>query len=174
MGETYLVTLNQRTYSVAVEDAGEGKLRVVVDGRERIVDARRIGAGAWSIIDGVEARLVEVDGVAPKLSVEVSHADGETRQAVVEIAREGVADVGDDAGRPPPSGPTRVRAPIPGKVVKVLVKIGDQVKAGQTLLVLEAMKMENELRAPRAAAVLALSVSEGTAVEMGQELVLLG
>jgi biotin carboxyl carrier protein len=67
-----------------------------------------------------------------------------------------------------------LRAPIPGKVVKVPIKVGDAVKAGQTLLVLEAMKMENEIRAPHAAAVLALHVTEGMAVENGQDLVSLG
>ena len=64
-----------------------------------------------------------------------------------------------------------VRAPIPGRVVKVLVKAGDAVKAGQTLVVLEAMKMENELRAPRAGTVTEVRAAEGTAVEAGQELV---
>jgi biotin carboxyl carrier protein len=64
-----------------------------------------------------------------------------------------------------------VRAPIPGRVVKVLVKGGDAVKAGQTLVVLEAMKMENELRAPRAGTVTEVRAAEGTAVEAGQELV---
>jgi biotin carboxyl carrier protein len=64
-----------------------------------------------------------------------------------------------------------LRAPIPGRVVKVLVKAGDAVKAGQTLVVLEAMKMENELRAPRAGSVTEVRAAEGTAVEAGQELV---
>lgn len=174
MGETFLVTLNQRTLSVAVEDAGDGKVRAIVDGRERLLEARRIGTGAWSLVDGVEARLVEVDGVAPKYSIEVSHSDGEPRQAVVEIACEGGRGAGHQSGGQAPSGPTSVRAPIPGKVVKILVKVGDHVTVGQTLLVLEAMKMENELRAPRGASVLALPVAEGTAVDTGQELVSLG
>ncbi len=64
-----------------------------------------------------------------------------------------------------------LRAPIPGRVVKVLVKTGDAVKAGQTLIALEAMKMENELRAPRAGTVTEVRGAEGTAVEAGQELV---
>ena len=171
MPDTFRVTIGQRTHTVELDEQevdGKAKLRVVVDGVERALDARRLGPGAWSLVGDGEARLVEVDGAANKLSVEVSHADGEPRQAVVEVARAGreAAAAGDRAA----SGPAIVRAPIPGKLVKLLVKPGDQVKAGQTLAVLEAMKMENELRAPRDATVAAVHASEGTTVETGQEL----
>jgi biotin carboxyl carrier protein len=173
MTETFVVTVGERKHMVALEDGGEGTVRITVDGRERIMDARRVGGGSWSLIEGGMARLIDVDGVLPRLSVQVSHEDGEPRQAVVEVvpAASGTTATADPVAM---SGPISVRAPIPGKVVKVLVKAGDPVKAGQTLLVLEAMKMENELRAPRAAVVVALHAVEGAAVEAGQELVSLG
>jgi biotin carboxyl carrier protein len=174
MGETFVVTVGQRMHRVVLEDLDGGKLRAVVDGRERVLDARRVGGGAWSLIEDGVARLVEVDGAAPKLSVEVSHPDGEPRQATVEVVRDDGRAGSAANERAASAGPTSVRAPIPGKVVKVLVKAGDSVNAGQTLLVLEAMKMENELRAPRAASVVAVHAAEGTAVETGQELVSLG
>jgi biotin carboxyl carrier protein len=66
-----------------------------------------------------------------------------------------------------------MRSPIPGRVVKVLVRVDDLVSAGQTTVVLEAMKMENELRAPRAGRVASVHCAEGTAVEAGQDLVVL-
>ena len=66
-----------------------------------------------------------------------------------------------------------MRAPIPGRVVRVLVKPGDVVAAGRGVVVLEAMKMENELRAPRDGTVKLVSCAEGTAVETGQTLVTL-
>ena len=67
------------------------------------------------------------------------------------------------------SGGGDLRAAMPGKVVKVLCKVGDVVKAGQgLLLVIEAMKMENELRATLAGKVSAVSVREGQTVEGGQ------
>src|SRR4051812_34325847 len=173
MPETFRVTIGGRTHTVELEEQeanadGNTKLRAVVDGVERLLDAGRLGAGAWSVIADGEVRLVEVDGTAPKLSVEVSHGDGEPRQAAVEVARAG----GDAAAASEraASGPVIVRAPIPGKLVKLLVKAGDRVKAGQTLAVLEAMKMENELRAPRDASVAAVHASEGATVETGQEL----
>jgi biotin carboxyl carrier protein len=65
------------------------------------------------------------------------------------------------------SGPQRVVAPMPGKVVRVLVKPGDEVKAKQGLVVVEAMKMENELRAVRDGRVRDVAVTEGQSVDAG-------
>ncbi|HXT96077.1 MAG TPA: acetyl-CoA carboxylase biotin carboxyl carrier protein subunit, partial [Polyangia bacterium] len=77
------------------------------------------------------------------------------------------ARAGNDAA------PVTIRSPIPGRVVKLLVKAEETVQAGQTVVVLEAMKMENELRAPRAGRVTAVRCAEGTAVEAGQDLVVI-
>jgi oxaloacetate decarboxylase alpha subunit len=70
-------------------------------------------------------------------------------------------------------GPTDVRAIIPGRVVSVAVAVGDGVEAGQRLLSVEAMKMENELRAPRAGIVERIAVAGGQTVELGDTLVVL-
>jgi biotin carboxyl carrier protein len=174
MGETFVVTIGPRTYSVALEDVEGGKVRAVVDGVERVIEARRVSAGTWSIVDGIEARLVDVDGVLSKLMVEVSHPDGDPRQATASVADHDSRGIVAGAGTTGATGAVTLRAPIPGKLVKVGIKVGDVVKAGQTVLVLEAMKMENEIRAPRDAAVLAVHVAEGTAVETGHDLVTLG
>ena len=71
-------------------------------------------------------------------------------------------------------GPTVVRAIIPGRVVSVAVIPGDAVTAGQRLLAVEAMKMENELRAPRDGVIDRVEVSVGQTVELGDSLVVLG
>jgi biotin carboxyl carrier protein len=71
----------------------------------------------------------------------------------------------------PPAGPAPVIAPMPGLVVRVNVAVGDTVVAGQGVLVMEAMKMENELRASAAATVKAVRVVQGTAVEKGAVLI---
>jgi biotin carboxyl carrier protein len=73
-----------------------------------------------------------------------------------------------------PEGPQRVCAPMPGKIVRVLVAVGDQVAARQGVVVVEAMKMENELRASRAGVVCEVLVSEGASVESGAPLVIIG
>lgn len=68
----------------------------------------------------------------------------------------------------------RVRAQMPGKIVRVLVKAGDEVTKDQPLLVMEAMKMENEIRAAAAGKIEAVKVIEGQAVESGADLILIG
>ena len=70
-----------------------------------------------------------------------------------------------------PAGPAPLKAPMPGLVVRVNVAVGDEVAAGQGLVVIEAMKMENELRAAAAGRVKAVRVAVGEAVEKGQLLV---
>ena len=158
------------------EDAGgtDGDTVIArVDDREYRLDARFAGDGVILLVDGTTNRVAQVDGTAPKLSVEISHPDGESRQLVLQVAADDArAAVGSGGGAA--TGPVTLRAPIPGKVVKLLVRAGDAVAVGQALLVLEAMKMENELRAPRAGVAATVHVAEGSNVESGQELISIG
>ncbi len=156
----------EREISVEPIEGQEGRWRVVLDGAERVVDARRVGPGAWSLLLGDEVVTVDVDpGKDTELLVEVRGITipvkpVDPRAKLLEragVARGGAA-----------TGPTRVVAPMPGKVVKVLVKPGDPVTANQGLVIVEAMKMENELRAPRAGTVAEVKAREGQPVE-GQE-----
>ena len=71
------------------------------------------------------------------------------------------------------AGSVKVEAPMPGTVLKVNVKVGDSVKQGDTVLVLEAMKMENEIAAPSDGVVASINVSQGATVETGDVLVTL-
>jgi biotin carboxyl carrier protein len=71
------------------------------------------------------------------------------------------------------SGPLEVRAVIPGKVVRVAVAVGDSVIAGQQLLVVEAMKMQNELRSPRDGTITRVGVGQGVNIEVGDLLVVI-
>lgn len=73
-----------------------------------------------------------------------------------------------------PAGPAPIVAPMPGMIVRVNVKVGDTVEAGQGLVVMEAMKMENELRATSPGTVRSVEVAPGTAVEKGALLIALG
>jgi biotin carboxyl carrier protein len=96
----------------------------------------------------------------------------------VEVEDARFADLRDRATADPTSathhGPTTVRAIIPGRVVSVAVTPGDTVTAGQRLLAVEAMKMENELRAPRDGVVERVEASVGQTVELGDALVVIG
>jgi len=158
---------------------------VRVDGRDVDVRVTQVSPGIWSLRRGNEQTIAQVDGQGGQ-----SGTAGSPTKLVVEIRRPGqdavivAAEVADArrasivaAARPSAGGaPVVVRSPIPGRVVKLLVKAGDAVAAGQTLVVLEAMKMENELRAPRAGRVVDVDARcvEGAPVESGQDLVTVG
>ena len=75
------------------------------------------------------------------------------------------------AEKPAATGGRSVKAPMPGAILRVYVKPGDKIKAGDKLLVLEAMKMENEITAPEDGTVATVPVSAGTSVAAGAELV---
>jgi biotin carboxyl carrier protein len=103
--------------------------------------------------------------------------DGWRFEAIVEdAARAELRDraTRDRADASAGGGPLEIRAIIPGRVVEVRVTADDAVEAGQALLVVEAMKMQNELRAPRAGTVQRVAVGAGTTVEVGDLLVILG
>ena len=74
----------------------------------------------------------------------------------------------------PSSSGTTVEAPMQGTILNVLVKVGDEVKAGDNLVILEAMKLENEIKAPKDGKVIAVSVEKGNSVNAKDALVVLG
>ncbi len=127
------------------------------------------GPGLLVLRDGIQQTIAQVDGTAPKLTVEIRRpgADPIVVAAEVTDARKAAADPARAAQA---AGPITLRSPIPGRVAKLLAKAGDKVAAGQTVVVLEAMKMENELRAPRAGTVSEVRCAEGAPVEAGQDL----
>jgi len=110
---------------------------------------------------GVERREVIIDGWRVELEIESA-----SRAALRERASRGRTEVGQ-------SGPTRVHAIIPGVVVSVSVAPGDAVIAGQELLVVEAMKMQNELRAPRDGTIEQVAVGAGATIDVGDLLLVL-
>lgn len=110
---------------------------------------------------GTEVREVVVEGWRVEVEVE-----SERRAVLRERARRG-------AGAASKGGPVEVRAIIPGRVVAVSVGPGDDVEAGQQILVVEAMKMQNELRAPREGSVERVGVAVGDTIEVGDLLVVI-
>jgi biotin carboxyl carrier protein len=138
--------------------------KVKTQDKEYEVTVTSDGAGGARVI--VEGREFEVQlANQPHLNV--------TPATVVPVA----APVATPAAAPRPAAPAgagAVVAPIPGVVLKLLVKVGDQVTAGQNLLVLEAMKMENDITATVAGEVKEVAVAEGAQVSDGQTLVVIG
>ena len=167
----FVIVVGGRVHTVHVEPAGPTQVRIRVDdGEPVLIDATVVGAAnaatTWSIRD-------VATGVVSTAAVTLgSSGDGEVVVAghAVPVAlanrrRRARAMLG--AG----NGDQRVVAPMPGKVVKVLVAVGDTVEARQGLVVVEAMKMENELSVTRAGTVATIEVSEGTSVEAGRLLI---
>jgi biotin carboxyl carrier protein len=162
----YAVTVAGQKKLVELDEK-DGAVHVVVDGVTRALDIRGQG-GRYAWLDGTRVVNADVDLAGGKLTVTV---DGEALAVEVNDARVDVPAVAGLVARP--SGPVAVRAPMPGRVVKLLVRPGDEVKAGRGVLVVEAMKMENEIKAPRDGKVRELRVAEGAAVEAGEELAIL-
>jgi biotin carboxyl carrier protein len=172
---TFDVEVAARARTVRVTRPG-GRCQVEVDARRHLVDAVRLASGGWSLLVGpAEAghgggRSYEV-GVVERAAGELTvYVNGRAIPATVGglLRRRRGAPAGE-AGR----GPQTVAAPMPGRVVKVFVKAGDTVAARQGLVVVEAMKMENELRASRAGTVREVRVAEGAPVEANAVLVVL-
>lgn len=174
---TYDVQVGARVLQVAVQRAGDdGRLRVTLDGQAYQVDARRLGAAGVSMLvtsEGNGAAPVSVDAAIVSQreagSVDV-HVGG--RVVPLQIRQAGAfGRRRDGTAGGQGSGPERITAPMPGKIARVLVKPGDAVVPKQGLVVVEAMKMENELRASRAGQVREVAVAEGQSVEAGAVLV---
>ena len=169
---TFDIGVNGRNRLVSVERVAAGRYRVVVDGRPHDVDAARVGSfGLSLLLDGDSGVSREVQ-VAPaggpgEMLVRI---DGRTVAVLVNGHRtvRAAADGGTLA-----RGKQAVVAPMPGRVVRVLVAAGDVVTARQAVVVVEAMKMENELRSPKAGRVKEVAVAAGASVEAGRVLVVI-
>jgi biotin carboxyl carrier protein len=150
-----------------IEIAPQGSgYRVAIGGRAMEIDAVHLQGSAVSLIVGT--RSVRCD-VEPRGEGKVAVLVGETSYAL-EILDERRLRMRRASGRFTTEGPQRIDAPMPGKIVRVLVKAGDEVQEGQGLIVVEAMKMENELKSPKAGKVTELHAQEGANVEAGARL----
>jgi biotin carboxyl carrier protein len=143
----------------------DGAYIVTLDGIEHIVDARKLEADFYSIL---------YEGKSYEVSVESAGSKYVVRHG----AHEQVVELADTAGSgreelKKRGGVELIGSVMPGKVVRVLVGPGDDVQAGQGLVVVEAMKMENEIGAPRAGRVQSVDVEPGQNVEAGARLVVL-
>jgi biotin carboxyl carrier protein len=142
------VTIGGRTHHASLRAIpGTLSRQLVIDGRPSLLTMRSGGRGLWTL--GARGDRWEAEVV-----------DERTRHIRSLTA-------GGDRAR----GPASLRAPMPGLVVRLLVEPGQAVDAGTGVVVLEAMKMENELKAPAAGTVSAVRTQPGEAVEKGQVLV---
>jgi biotin carboxyl carrier protein len=180
----YEVEVNGRVRQVHVHRHG-GQFAIGIEEREWMVDAARVDSHLLSLLiqpTGVAAPgspSAAGEAVAVRASHELSIAADAAAAQFTVVARGTPLSVGLNARRrwgrssdtaASTGGPQRVTAPMPGKVVRVLVKAGESVTARQALVVVEAMKMENELRAAIDGRVADVLVKEGQSVDAGAPL----
>jgi len=155
--------------TIPIEVSGaDGRYRVAVGDEIALVDARQAAEGIWSLlIDGVS----HVVDVSERDGVSVVEVDGERYHIPVE---EETRYIIRTRGGKASTGGQVLKAPMPGKVVLVEVEVGQAVNPGDGLVILEAMKMENEFRATASGTVLEIRVQAGQAVNPGDTLVVIG
>jgi len=157
----YDVTIREKTYRVELVRSGSG-WRCKLNGREFDLDAALLGDGLLSLL---------IDGRS--YAAKQEHSGGENnifvgRERFSAVVRDPRSLRGRGARAGSEGGVKKITAPMPGKVVRVLAPPGSDVDAGQPVLVIEAMKMQNELKAPKKGRISKLNVAEGAAVEAGQ------
>jgi acetyl/propionyl-CoA carboxylase alpha subunit len=164
----YVVELNSRRKTVSIDADG-----VRYEGEAPI-------RGDLSDIEGSPVRMVKLDTHVYRVVAEKRQGRGRYTLWVdgyrfeTDALDERTRSIRDlSAAAAGPTGPAPIIAPMPGLIVRVNVSIGDRVEAGQGIVVMEAMKMENELRATAPGTVRSVEVSAGTAVEKGALLVAL-
>jgi biotin carboxyl carrier protein len=169
----YYVTLDPSPETaplvVDLRELPSGALEVIVDGQRVDVDVVPVG-GSGELSVRIDGKVVDLttEGTPPDIG---AVASGHRSYVRVESERQRAADA---AKRRTPAGVDRVvKSPMPGRIVKVLVKKGDPVESGQPLLVMEAMKMENEIKAKAAGVIADVHVSPGVTVESNAKLMTL-
>jgi biotin carboxyl carrier protein len=130
--------------------------------RQFDLDVHRVGPLSYSIL--VDHRSFDFEVVREGDDFVVTSRGGATRVTLVDAARKSR----QPGARALAAGKASLKAMMPGRVVNVLVNVGDEVAAQQGLLVVEAMKMENELKAPKAGKVVEIKVKPGQTVEKGE------
>jgi biotin carboxyl carrier protein len=160
----YQTTVNGKKFDIEINQDGE----VFLNGEKREVDFVSLGETLYSVITDAESHEVLVDD-KPGTEFDVQmrgrlYTVGVLDERALLLASRRGSEYSD-------SGEVSIKAPMPGLVVLVPVAEGDEVEKGQTLVVLESMKMQNELKAPRNGVVQRVGVQPGQSVEQNKVLV---
>jgi biotin carboxyl carrier protein len=163
----YEVTIAEKSYRVELIRA-EGQTgeawNCKLDGRVLPIDVVSVQEGVLSLLLDGKSYEVKQEIIGAETNVVVGHARFSVAvrdpRSFRSRQRAGASE----------QGVKKITAPMPGKVVRILAAVGAQVEAGQSVIVIEAMKMQNELKAPKSGAVKKINVVEGAAVEAGQSL----
>ncbi len=167
------VQLPNSDHEVSIAISGEGTLvSADVDGRPYEVDFCKLGDGQYRLIVGGRVSKVRVEsrqGSSSTGQFEVTLGGHSFEVVVIDPKR---LRTGDSASTHS-AGAAQIISPMPGKVVRVLVESGAKVEAGQGIVVVEAMKMQNELKSPKAGTVASINAEVGATVSAGDVLAMI-
>ena len=167
---TFEIEAYGRVHRVAVDGAGgaQGVFTITIDGEALTVDVRPTADG-YSLLETRTGRVIE-SGITegPSRGELVVHLPSVSVPVSIDASRRRRGRTAHQV-----DGEQRILAPMPGRVLRVLVRVGDTVELRQPVVVVEAMKMENELRAPKAGTVKEVAVEAGESVEAGRLLVVI-
>lgn len=163
----FIAKLGEQSYTVEIEENGRSVYRVSVDGNEFLVDGKKTGRTNFSLIVDNRSFEIEVDNTDDEYRVLVDGRNYRIHLVDERRVRIGAAQSGQQL-----QGRQMVSVPMPGKIIAVLVAVGDAVEKGQGLVIVEAMKMENEVRSPISGEVKEIKVKPGDTVEGGALLVI--
>ncbi len=158
------VIVGEKIHTIHIEPE-EGHYRVVVDGVPHLVDLRQPEASVFSMLIEGKAYEAFISRNGPEITVSLSGQSYQSR--LVESSQSNRCD----AGRTESLHRNEIVAPMPGKVVSILVEKGARVEQGDGVIIVEAMKMENELKAPRSGQVAEIYVQPHELVVAQQPLI---
>jgi len=158
------VTVNGHDYRVQLEQQEDGAWSCRVNGDRVALDSAQMSAGVLSILVGGESYEIVADS-PQQIAVRGNRYSVEVRDPRSWRSRRALAGT--------ETGPKRVVAPIPGKVVRVIAQPGAGIELGGGVIVIEAMKMQNELKSPKKGRVAKVLVPEGAAVNAGDVLAII-
>jgi biotin carboxyl carrier protein len=161
------IELGGKKHRIEAAQSGERE-KWSIDGREVAADVVEIAPGVFSLLIDGQSIEVRVEKFAGKLRVAVV---GREYEAAVRDPREWKRGGG---GAAEAEGRAQIMAPMPGKVIRLLVAGGDTIEAGQGIVVVEAMKMQNEIRSTKSGKVEKLAVAEGQTVNAGDLVAIIG
>jgi biotin carboxyl carrier protein len=156
------VIVNGRDYRVDIEQQQDGAWSCRVNGDAILVNATHAAAGVLSLLIGNESHEVVVNSLQQQVTIAGVRYAVDVRDPRSWSTRRARARVQE--------GPKKVFAPMPGKVVRVIAPAGTEVEQGAGVIVIEAMKMQNELKSPKKGKVAKILVAEGSPVNAGDVL----
>lgn len=167
---SYEIKLKDKTVAIELQQRSEDKLTMKVDGRVVELGLVRVKPGGYSVILNNKVYNLVVLPIKGTKKFLVNNFSEVQEVEVIDSESRYQSNRCKGAGG---DGEGVIVAPIPGKVVKVLVKKGETVEAGQTVVIISAMKMESEFKAVKAGTVVDVKVVEGQTVEGRQTLVVI-